>query len=543
MILFKPNVAKMEKKKDVKGLIKALKHKDLKTRRETVKALRRIGDTRAVEPLIQALKDEEIAIRRLAIITLGYLEDGRAVEPIIQALNDENLRFNAALALARLGDGRAVEPLIEFLKSENLDVRKIAVSALGATKDSRAVEPLIEALKDKDRDVQIGAIKSLGEIGDARAVKPLLQTLKPILQTLTSKEDREVNTTAEAALVEIGEPAVKTLIQVMRGAEREARSRTTGILDKLGWKPKDDTEQAYYLIAKSKWNELEQLGKSAIEPLTQALEDKSWMVRISAAEVLSKMGDDRGIELLALALKKCDNRGDRQDAVKALQRIKDGRVVEPLIEALSDGDLNVRVTAAKTLGEIGDTRAVEPLIKTLDDSRERVQHSVIHALGEIGDLRAAVAIINWAFTSGNKPSIRHEKGLNSWIETTGNLFGDYTILILKSSMYIESRREEDDSGLYHGGAGEYHHDLHKSTEAIKELCKIRTQISSNILHKVLQKRDIKVIVGWVCDFLNYGILSFESQREMAKKELERRGNPPYDPSAYLKKEAWKLSNS
>jgi len=57
--LFKPNVQRMEKKRDVEGLIKALKYEDSIVRLRAVRALGKIGDARAVGPLIQALEDKD----------------------------------------------------------------------------------------------------------------------------------------------------------------------------------------------------------------------------------------------------------------------------------------------------------------------------------------------------------------------------------------------------------------------------------------------------------------------------------------------------
>lgn len=51
MGLFKPNVERMRVKRDVKGLLKALQHKDSNIRIQAVEALGSVGDKRAVEPL------------------------------------------------------------------------------------------------------------------------------------------------------------------------------------------------------------------------------------------------------------------------------------------------------------------------------------------------------------------------------------------------------------------------------------------------------------------------------------------------------------
>lgn len=159
---FKPNVGKMEKKKDVQGLIKALAHEDVNVALEVVGALAKIGDT-AVGPLIEALRDEYWHTREMAAIALGEIGDPRAVGPLIQAVREGCVRSGAATALGQIG-GAAVEPLIRALKDEDVGVRLIAASALGDTRDARAAEPLNQALKDEDGNVRRAARESLGKI-------------------------------------------------------------------------------------------------------------------------------------------------------------------------------------------------------------------------------------------------------------------------------------------------------------------------------------------------------------------------------------------
>jgi len=106
----KPNVKKMEAKKDVEGLIKVLKDKERMgingwyVRRDAAAALVKIGEP-AVEPLIQALKDEDDTARELAAAALANIGDTRAVEPLIQALKtDKNkeVREDVKKALEKL---------------------------------------------------------------------------------------------------------------------------------------------------------------------------------------------------------------------------------------------------------------------------------------------------------------------------------------------------------------------------------------------------------------------------------------------------------
>ncbi len=78
----------------------------------------------------------------------------------------------------------------------------------------------------------------------------------------------------------------------------------------------------------------------------------------------------------------------QQRVVRELARLGDERVVEPLVLALKSEDHYVRREAAKALGGMGSPAAVEPLIEALGDSEEYVRRNAITALGVFGDERA-----------------------------------------------------------------------------------------------------------------------------------------------------------
>ena len=61
----RPDIEKMERDRDVEGLIKALEHEHVTVRFGAVAALVRIGEP-AIEPLIQALKDKSPFARKYA---------------------------------------------------------------------------------------------------------------------------------------------------------------------------------------------------------------------------------------------------------------------------------------------------------------------------------------------------------------------------------------------------------------------------------------------------------------------------------------------
>ncbi len=248
----------------VEQLIQALKDENNYIRWWAAEALEKIGEP-AVEALGQALKDEEEdeGVRRAVVWALGAIGDVRAAEPLIQALKDENrdVRRRAAWALRKIGDSSTVDLLLQALKDENRYARRVAAEVLGKIGGKRAVEPLVKALKDRDSTVRDGAVWALGKIGGKRALKPLIEALKD-----------------EDCYVRFG---------VVR------------VLEKLGWKPANDLEKAYYLLARGEWRKVAKVGEAAIETLKQVLNDEEYCFRESVKETLEKIkSGEKGTEKL-----------------------------------------------------------------------------------------------------------------------------------------------------------------------------------------------------------------------------------------------------
>jgi HEAT repeat protein len=234
MRFFKPNVSKMERKRDAAGLMRAcIEDGDWHVRSDAARALGEVGDTRSVETLIRALEDRESSVRYYAAGALGKIGDARSVEPLIRALEDsgETFRSNAAEALGEIGDARSVEPLIAALDRWCYETGKkgFAYTALcsewGALHalvklGSPAVEPLHLALSSgRSINLRTFAARALGQIGDARSVEPLIGALEDPAS--------DVRESAIAALVDIGKAALgplKRAIENRQSADLKDRS-------------------------------------------------------------------------------------------------------------------------------------------------------------------------------------------------------------------------------------------------------------------------------------------------------------------------------
>jgi HEAT repeat protein len=120
----------------------------------------------------------------------------------------------------------------------------------------------------------------------------------------------------------------------------------------------------------------------AVGPLSAALKDESWYVRLAAARALGQIGDVRAVEPLIAALKDKD-KNVRQATAEALGRIGDTRAVEPLITTLEDEDEDVGEAAAKALVKVG-APAIEPLTIALKNEAWDVRQAAAEALERLG---------------------------------------------------------------------------------------------------------------------------------------------------------------
>jgi len=121
----------------------------------------------------------------------------------------------------------------------------------------------------------------------------------------------------------------------------------------------------------------------SVDPLIDALKNGDEMARECAAQVLGMIGDPQAVEALVDALK--DEVGNvQQKAAEALGRI--GKTaVDPLIMALNDSNSDVRRWAAIVLGNFCDPRAVEPLTYLASkDDNVGVRGAAMEALEKLG---------------------------------------------------------------------------------------------------------------------------------------------------------------
>lgn len=131
-------------------------------------------------PLIKkALEDENLQIRSMAVFALGIKPTEECYAILVQLLEtdpDYGIRADAAGALGYLEDVRALEPLSRaFYEDTDWLVRFSAAVSLGNLKDPRAYEVLMQALDSEEVVLQQAAISALGEIKALGAIEKVLR--------------------------------------------------------------------------------------------------------------------------------------------------------------------------------------------------------------------------------------------------------------------------------------------------------------------------------------------------------------------------------
>jgi HEAT repeat protein len=166
------------------------------------------------------------------------------------------------------------------------------------------------------------------------------------------------------------------------------------------------------------------VSDAAIPLLLDAMEDASWRVRKTAAEILVEEHPlDRYISGLIQLLAIEDNAGARNSAIETLVKlgkkatsflldafettnrdvrkfiidiigeVKDRKALPLLLKALKDDDDNVRASSVEHLGQMGDPSVVDALIEILKNGDLWTAFPAADALGRIGDKKAIPSLI------------------------------------------------------------------------------------------------------------------------------------------------------
>jgi HEAT repeat protein len=146
-----------------------------------------------------------------------------------------------------------------------------------------------------------------------------------------------------------------------------------------------DQNRAFDLLARME-EEYEKKNASFFNRVLS--EDPSLVVRVHAVTVLSEIGDESSVPILASAMKNDPSSLIRHEAAFSLGQLGLGSAVDYLIDATTnDPSEIVRHEAAAALGGIGDERARDALKIASKDKSEEVRGSAIASLFNLDYLK------------------------------------------------------------------------------------------------------------------------------------------------------------
>jgi HEAT repeat protein len=317
----------------VPALIDSLARQDSAQGELCLRILVQIGP-RAVPPLCEALAAAHPETRGRAAEILGVIKDTRAVPALLDALRGEfyTVRLKAALALGGIRDPGAIPALTDALRDTDPDVRAAAARSLCAFADPRTFEAVGDLLLDDPQiEVRQAAAEAFGETRRTDAIPYLMQALHDSFWWY--EREQAVNHLLDA-ITKIGKAVVPELIEALGDNESTVRRLAAQLLTRLP-------------------------DERAVGPLTDSLYDTHFDVCRASAEALASIGAP-ALPILLEALHHPEV-WIRQQAVIGLSKSHDPEVLPALLDLLNDESREVRKQVVQVLGQLRDRRAVPPL--------------------------------------------------------------------------------------------------------------------------------------------------------------------------------------
>lgn len=158
-----------------------LQHDEIRVRRETIRALTKIGGKRAVKALLQTALDADQELRRQAILSLGAMR-ATAASPTLRTLLKQkdwsqrgvDLKKDTIRALGEIRDHEAIPELLKIVKNRrwlhrqlNDELRVAAVAALGDIAEESTRGVLEKTTEDRTTTVARAAAQALMQLDKA----------------------------------------------------------------------------------------------------------------------------------------------------------------------------------------------------------------------------------------------------------------------------------------------------------------------------------------------------------------------------------------
>lgn len=259
-------------------------------------------------------------------------------------------------AVVSLMQGLVKDPSKDKGKTNEGEIRLELATTLGELRDKKAVPVLIEAMNQTKENQPVSvhreAAKALGMIKDPSAVDALLTVS---FRVPDSASTTDISNRAKLAIVQIGEPAVPRLKEMLAGKFAEVnelaqkndvdllivQQTAVGMLGAMGSNAALDEliafmPQADCVPAPAKKPAKKGKKAEADEPTEEEAADAS--LRAFVANTLGLIGDPRGVPALCKCINATHNPGDMFPITEALGRIGGEEAFKCLAETTKSGE-------------------------------------------------------------------------------------------------------------------------------------------------------------------------------------------------------------
>jgi HEAT repeat protein len=345
-----------------------------------------------------------------------------SVDTLAEMLVRKETSDMARFALERIPGQKVDDALRQALPKTSGNEKIGIISTLGLRRDSASVSVLAGLINDSDRMVAEAAITALGQIAGPEAIAALKKAknnTKGNLRTMVldaylrcadkladqGKKDealamyKETYQPGESALIRIaalrgmvavaGEEVGSLLIDILKGNDRQMQAVAIGLVSDIPGEKMTIalTKELPGLPPMGQVQLLSALSQrkdaTALPAVVQAAKSNDGDVRVAALGVLSVLGNESTVMLLAEAA--ANSSGAEQEAARdSLYRLRGAEVDKTIVANLSQSAPAVKAELVRSVGQRSIKSAADLLLKIAQDADSNVRRESFKVLGDIG---------------------------------------------------------------------------------------------------------------------------------------------------------------
>jgi len=171
-------LGEIRREESTEHLQKTLGHRDVRVRRETIRALTKIGGANAIGVLLRTVVAGDPDLSRQALLSLGAMKNAAAVPTLVKMVKEmpnspamADIKKDAIKALGEIGSPEALPVLTDIYNSKAFwrrtlldEIRASAIAAIGVIPSEQRLQLLQSAANDNSDVVARAATKALKQL-------------------------------------------------------------------------------------------------------------------------------------------------------------------------------------------------------------------------------------------------------------------------------------------------------------------------------------------------------------------------------------------